>query len=338
MAGASGHQDAHGGHARPAAAPEAGEGRRLHRNRPRRRLSVPPPRGAPPHAFVKLAPGVFLTPGLVAAAAVLGLTVASHRLLRPYLEDQIAGGLEREGRVIALLLPADSLRWPDVARSLGTRLGHRVTLIDAKGIVRGDTEFDRGALGALENHLLRPEVQQALALGSGRGKRVSASTNQRRLYVAVRGGPPGLAVIRVSTTLAAVDAQVGTVQRAVALAGLGVLVAGLVAAGALSWRVARTVTQPLAQLTAAARAIAEGQEPAFPDARVPEVAQHVAALRGMHRQLDQRFAEIVREREETSTLITPITEGALAADPRAALVSLNGAARRLLGYGARDRP
>jgi len=257
-------------------------------------------------------------------------------VLRRHFEDLIAGGLEREGQVIAALLPGDSLRWPDVARSLGTRLGHRVTLIDSKGTVRGDTDFDRASLGGLENHLLRPEVQQALALGSGRATRLSASTNERRLYVAVRGGPPGLAVVRVSTTLAAVDAQVGAVQRTVALGGLGVLVATLLAAAALGWRVARDVTQPLAQLTTAARAIAEGQTPAFPAARVPEVAQHVAALRGMHRQLDQRFAEIVREREETATLIETMTEGVLAADARGAIVTLNGAARRLLGYGAGD--
>src|SRR5260370_1273891 len=243
MAGATRHPDAHGGHARPAAAPEAWEGRRLHRDRPRRRLSVPPPRGAPPQAFVKLATRVFVPTSLLAAAAVLGLTVASDRVLRRYFEDLIAGGLGREG----------------------------------------------------------------------------------------------LAVVRVSTTLAAVDAQVGAVQRAVALAGLGVLIATLLAAAALSWRVARDVTQPLAQLTTAARAIAEGQTPAFPAARVPEVAQHVAALRGMHRQLDQRFAEIVREREETATLIETMTEGVLAADARGAIVTLNGAARRLLGYGAGDR-
>ncbi len=286
---------------------------------------------------MKLATRVFVPTSLLAAAAVLGLTVASDRVLRRYFEDLIAGGLEREGQVIAALLPRDSLRWPDVARSLGTRLGHRVTLIDSKGTVRGDTDFDRASLGGLENHLLRPEVQQALALGSGRATRLSASTNERRLYVAVRGGPPGLAVVRVSTTLAAVDAQVGAVQRAVALAGLGVLIATLLAAAALSWRVARDVTQPLAQLTTAARAIAEGQTPAFPAARVPEVAQHVAALRGMHRQLDQRFAEIVREREETATLIETMTEGVLAADARGAIVTLNGAARRLLGYGAGDR-
>ena len=285
---------------------------------------------------MKLATRVFVPTSLLAAAAVLGLTVASDRVLRRYSEDLIAGGLEREGQVIAALLPGDSLRWPDVARSLGTRLGHRVTLIDSKGTVRGDTDFDRASLGGLENHLLRPEVQQALALGSGRATRLSASTNERRLYVAVRGGPPGLAVVRVSTTLAAVDAQVGAVQRTVALGGLGVLVATLLAAAALSWRVARDVTQPLAQLTTAARAIAEGQTPAFPAARVPEVAQHVAALRGMHRQLDQRFAEIVREREETATLIETMTEGVLAADARGAIVTLNGAARRLLGYGAGD--
>src|SRR2546425_9468122 len=33
-------------------------------------------------------------------------------------------------------------------------------------------------------------------------QRLSASTNERQMYVAVRGGPPGLAVVRVSTTLA----------------------------------------------------------------------------------------------------------------------------------------
>jgi len=286
---------------------------------------------------VKLATRWFVTTSLLAAAAVVGLTVASDRLLSRYLQDLIAHDLEREAEAIVALLPADSLRWPDLARSLGTRLGHRVTLIDNKGTVRGDTEFDRGSLGGLENHLAQPEVQQALTLGSGRATRLSASTNERRLYVAVRGGPPGLAVVRVSTTLAGVDAEVGAVQRAVALAGLGVCVASLLAAGALSWRLARDVTQPLGRLTIAARAIAEGGTPEFPNARGLEMAQHVAALRGMHRQLDQRFAELVREREETATLIETMTEGVLAADARGAIVTLNGAARRLLGYGASDR-
>ncbi len=280
---------------------------------------------------MKLATRLFVTTSLLTAAAVGGLTIAADRLLRRYLEDEIARGLEREARLVALL-PADSLRWPEFAREVGARIGERVTLIDATGRVRGDTEFDRASLDRLENHLLRPEVQEALTAGVGRAERLSASTNERRLYVAVRSGPTGLAVVRVSTTLAAVDAQVGAVQRTVALVGL----AALLAAGLLAWLLSRGVAKPLVQLGGAARAIADGRSPAFPDSHVPEVAQHILALRAMHEQLNQRFADLVREREETATLIETMADGVVAADARGTIVTLNRAARRLLGYGPDD--
>ena len=281
---------------------------------------------------MRLATRLFLTTGLLVAVAVAGLTVAADRLLRRHLEDEIALGLEHEARLVARLLPADSLRWADLARELGAGIGHRVTLIDPKGVVRGDTEFDRTSLGRLENHLMRPEVQQALATGVGWSGRLSASTNQRRTYVAVRGGPPGIAVVRVSTTLAAVDAQVQAVQRGVALAGL----VAVLAAGVLAWIVSREVAKPLVALGDAARAIADGRPPEFPNARVPEVARHIMALRAMHQQLDQRFADLVREREETTTLIETMADGVVAADASGQIVMLNRAARRLLGYGPAD--
>jgi PAS domain S-box-containing protein len=281
---------------------------------------------------VKVATRLFVTTSLLVAAAVGGLTIAADRVLRRYMETEIARGLEGEARLLAALMPPDSLRWPEFARDVGARIGQRVTLIDPKGTVRGDTDFDRASMDRLENHLLRPEVQQALSTGVGRAERLSASTNDRRMYVAVRGGPPGLAVVRVSTTLTAVDAQVGAVQRAVALVGL----AALLAAGALAWLLSREVVKPLVQLGEAARAIADGQPPAFPDSGVPEVAQHIVALRAMHEQLDQRFTDLVREREETTTLIETMADGVVAADARGAIVTLNRAARRLLGYGPDD--
>jgi two-component system phosphate regulon sensor histidine kinase PhoR len=285
---------------------------------------------------VKLATRLFLTTSLVVAIAVVGLIVAADRLLRRYLADEISRGLEREARLVATQVPPDSLRWPDSARELGARIGHRVTLIDPTGRVRGDTEFDRASLGQLENHLTRPEVQAALTGGVGYAGRVSASTNERRMYVAIRGGPPGLAVIRLSTTLAAVDAQVDAVERAMALAGLGALLAGALLAWLLAWLLGRQVATPLAQLAAAARAIAGGGSPTFPDSNTPEVAGHVVALRAMHQELDQRFAELRRERAEAAALIETMADGVLAVDGRGAIITLNPAARRLLGYGADD--
>src|SRR5690348_13137954 len=334
MAGASRRADADGGHARPAPATEARRGGRLHRDRARHRVPLPPPRPerARAQAPVKLATRLFVTTSLPVAVAVVGLVAAADSLLRHNLEDEIARSLEDEARVLAALLPADSLRWPDLARQLGAGIGHRVTLIDPKGNVRGDTEFDRNALGQLENHLMRPEVQQALSTGVGRGERLSASTNERRMYVAVHGGPPGIAITRVSTTLAAVDAQVTAVQSAVAFAGL----AAIVAAGFLAWLLSRELARPLVELGDAARAIADGGAPAFPASNVPEIAQHIVALRAMHRQLDQRFVDLVHEREETTTLIETMAEGVVAADARGAIVMLNQAARRHLGFGPDD--
>ena len=282
---------------------------------------------------MKLVTRLFLTTSLLLAVAVGGLIVAADRLLRRYLEEEIAQGLEREARLVAMLLPADSLVWPEAARTLGQRIGHRITLIDPTGKVRGDTEFDRASLAQLENHLTRPEVRAAIGRdGVGRDERLSASTNERRLYVAARGGPPGLAVVRVSTTLAVVDGQVGRVQGAVALAGF----TALLATALFAWLLSRDVARPLVQLAGAARAIAAGEPPSFPQSRAPEVAQYILGLRVMHEELEQRFAELRREREETATLIETMADGVLAADARGEIVTLNTAARRLLGYGPAD--
>ena len=273
-----------------------------------------------------LAGRVFVSTSLLLAATVGGLILAADQLLRRHLEGEIANGLEQEARLLVTLLPGDSSSWPEAARRLGSLVGERVTLIDSAGHVRGDTEFDRDALARLENHAGRPEVRQALATGVGHDQRLSASTNERRLYVAVRGGRPDLAVVRLSTTLDAVDKTVWAVQRGVLAAGL----AALGMAALLAWTLSGAIARQVVQLGHAARAIATGEVPEFPDSRIPEIAEHVLALRAMHEQLVQRFGELQREREETHTLIESMAEGLLATDAAGNVATANSAARRLL--------
>ncbi|PYO88963.1 MAG: hypothetical protein DMD58_10850 [Gemmatimonadetes bacterium] len=281
---------------------------------------------------MRLATRLFASIGLLVAAAVVGSILATDLLLRRHLEQEIATELEREARLVAALAPSDSTRWPDYAALAGARLSRRVTLIDPEGRVRGDTEFGRDALPRLENHSNRPEVRAAYdsARGVGMNQRLSASTNERQLYVAVRDGPPGIAITRVSTTLAVVDAQVHAVQRAVAAAGLLMLVA----AGLVAWLLARVLARPLLLIADAARDIAAGRAAEFPDVHVPELAHHVDSLRTMHHELERRFDDLRREREESRTLLEALSDGVVAADERGAIVSANAAARRLLAYGS----
>jgi two-component system phosphate regulon sensor histidine kinase PhoR len=214
---------------------------------------------------MRLATRFFVSSSLLVTATVLGLIVAADRILRKELERETGASLEREARLVERLVPPDSTTWPSVAISVGRLIGHRVTLIDPSGRVRGDTEFPADALPGLENHATRPEVLQALATGVGRSARYSVSTDLNRMYVAVRGGPPGLAIVRVSTTLATVDAQITAVEWAVLVAG-GVAI-GL--AALLAWIGSRHYARPLVDLNAAAQAIAEERTPVFPDSRIP---------------------------------------------------------------------
>ena len=261
---------------------------------------------------MKLATRLFASIGLLVTAAVIGSIVAADVLLRQHLEGEVAAELEREARLVATLTPVDSTRWPDFARLAGAHLGRRVTLIGPDGRVRGDTEFDDAALPRLENHRDRPEVRAALdsARGEGTNRRPSASTNEPQLYVAIRDGPPGLGVVRLSTPLAAVDAQVHIVQRTIALAGLLLLLG----AGILAWFLARSMAGPLLRIAAAAHDIAAGRPAEFPDVHVPELAHHVDALRAMHHELERRFDDLRREREESRTLLEALSDGVLAAD------------------------
>jgi two-component system phosphate regulon sensor histidine kinase PhoR len=275
---------------------------------------------------MRLATRFFLATSLLVAATVLGLTLAADSILRRSLEDQTATALAREASLVALQIPADSLAWPETAIRLGHLIGHRVTLIDPNGRVRGDTEFPRAALPELENHGARPEVLGAEDSGMGLAARHSVSTNQDRMYVAVRGGPPGIAVVRLSATLAAVNDQVSAVQRAVALAGgIAILIAAL-----LAWIGGRHYAGPLVGLTAAARAIAEERSPTFPDSRIPEIAQHIRALRTMHGELTARFSALRQQRAQSGALVEAMTDGVIAADPRGVIHTCNSAARRLL--------
>jgi PAS domain S-box-containing protein len=281
---------------------------------------------------MRLATRFFVATSALVTVSVVTLTTAAERLLRKQLVAQVEGALGREARLVATQLPTDSTKWSDVAHRLGALIDRRVTLIDPTGRVRGDADFPPEALSHLQNHLMRPEVQQALREGMGSYQRLSASTNERQLYVAFRGGPPGLAVVRVSATLATVDDAVAAVERAVAAVGiLAILGAALVA-----WLLGLGLSRPLVALAGSARAIAAEGEPVFPDSRIREVADYVRALRAMHEELRGRFTELRREREESRTLVESMTDGVIAADSAGRIGTCNAAARRMLGRSSEE--
>ena len=153
---------------------------------------------------------------IVGVLVALVVAILDGRLRLRFYEESSAA-LLREARLVAAQwrpgLNVDSL-----ANAAGGALGHRVTLIDSSGKVVGDSEFDPPALGELENHLTRPEVQDALRGGTGTSRRVSPSAGDEELYAAVRSGH---GVARVSVSAVAIQQLFARARADVLVAAVG---------------------------------------------------------------------------------------------------------------------
>jgi two-component system, OmpR family, phosphate regulon sensor histidine kinase PhoR len=268
---------------------------------------------------------------LVLAVLVL-LWVAEHSLQRD-LEGDIARALESEARLVREALPADSAAWPGTVRRLAAETAHRITLIDQDGWVRADSDFPPGPLPPIQNHAQRAEVQAALAGRLGVASRRSETVGRLLLYVAVPGLPGGRGVVRVAAGLDQVDEIVSRAQQAIAGAALLAILIGSV----LALVAGRSIARPLVEIGSAARAIAAGAPPRFPRSGIPDIDILVQALREMHHQLGDRFEQLRREQAETAALVESMVEGVIAADERGRIVTLNPAARRMLGYDVADQ-
>src|SRR5688500_15227008 len=167
MGSGTGHPDAHGGHARAAAARQARRSWRYDRDRARLRLSSASP--ARPTG-VTLARRLLAGSLIVVMALVAAIVLIAGGRLRDRLVEEKRDELARVGRAVAL-------QWQpgtdadEIANRAGDALGYRVTLIDSTGVVVGDAEFGPEARRRLENHLNRPEIVEARSRGLGASRR-----------------------------------------------------------------------------------------------------------------------------------------------------------------------
>ncbi|MEA1971605.1 MAG: ATP-binding protein [Thermodesulfobacteriota bacterium] len=79
----------------------------------------------------------------------------------------------------------------------------RITLIDSEGVVLADSD---GQASGMDNHLNRPEIQEARVKGKGRSIRFSRTLGMNTLYVAlpIKEGPRIRGYIRLARSLAEV--------------------------------------------------------------------------------------------------------------------------------------
>jgi two-component system, OmpR family, phosphate regulon sensor histidine kinase PhoR len=116
----------------------------------------------------------------------------------------------------------------------------RVTLVDAKGIVFADSEKE---ITGLENHLYRPEIQEARLRGKGKSVRYSSTLGVDMLYVAVviQDGKKVNGYVRLARPLHDVQNAVEQVYQSIFLAMMIGAMLSLLVALFFAWRLSAPI-------------------------------------------------------------------------------------------------
>lgn len=255
---------------------------------------------------------------LLAMYLYLGAMLKDSMSTRITRELEIQGALTKE--FLTEKLPAKDNFTYDAIDPLIDRLGKtgkaRVTFIDLEGVVWGDTERDGQALRAMDNHLKRPEVQDALQFGSGIRDRYSDTTQTEFRYYATplyrqtspKGAETLIGICRVALPMKAVNTAIGNLRRMVLLAS----VAGLILAIVFSIFSTRIITKPIEKLTQMTQSVAAGNI----NSRVPidsknELGQLSRNFNLMADRVQEQIDRISEEHRRLETILTDMGEGVL---------------------------
>ena len=219
-----------------------------------------------------------------------------------------------------------------LAKELGGGTDTRITIIAPDGTVLGDSEADPATM---DNHLDRPEVQEAIRSGQGSSNRRSSTLGADFTYVATRITVDDTAagIVRVARPTASVDASLSDITRSILIA---VVTAATVAA-VLGLAIGTTIMRPLGRLARAARSIASGN---LSERVSPRPSGEVGKVADAFNQMAQTLQEMVeaasRERHRLMAALNSSIDAVVAVDPETRVTFANVAAERLFTLSQKE--
>lgn len=232
---------------------------------------------------------------------VIGAALFSG-ILYGYYEKQSFASLAQEAEQLQQTMEYVS---PEQMRS-----ADRITLISPDGTVLYDSV---ARADAMENHLSREEVAQALREGTGKSSHYSSTVLKKNLYYALCLEDGN--ILRLSREQSSLGAMLLNMAWPIAATVAGLL---LLAAG-LSVRLARQITQPINAIS-----------PDDPQDVYPELQPLTQRLRQQRETIRNQMDELSRRMREFSAMTENMSEGFLLIDLRGHVLTENHSASMLL--------
>lgn len=232
-------------------------------------------------------------------------------VLYTYFDNQLIEGLHTEGTMIAEGVEAGGAAYLD---GLGA-LENRLTWIAPDGAVLYDSQADPSAM---ENHLNREEIAEALETGRGESERYSETLSQKTIYYALRLTDDS--VIRIADTRSTVwNLLFGMLQPLLLILTIAIVLSAILAS-----RISRSIVKPINAINLEAPDV---------EGNYDEISPLLLRINRQNEQIKHQMEELRRQSEEFRLITENMSEGFLVVDAKTELLSYNSAALRLLGAG-----
>ena len=265
--------------------------------------------------------------GTYVAIGVLAVLIAGffiERQLRTGLTRWVEDDMTAQAGIMLLMPDHDIVRQ---AATLSERARARITLIDAQGKVLSDS--DPNLIG-VDNHLNRSEIQEARIKGKGTATRYSRTIKQDSLYVALprRDGPVVTGYLRLSRTLAEVNAAIEQFRHGVLQVLLLVVVCAMLLAMIFSMRLAAPIWE-MADFTERVR---KGDLSGTILVRSgDEIGQLAGNINEMVAVLREKIRSANEEKWKLRAAFAGMAEGVMVLDGQGRIESLNRGMTEMIG-------
>ena len=194
----------------------------------------------------------------------------------------------------------------------------RITLIDKDGIVLFDNQAEAKTL---ENHAMRQEIMEAVAVGAGEAERFSDTLDKTTYYYAVRLDDGK--ILRLARTIDSIYKSV--LQMLPIMGGIVIVVAFL--ASIVARRVTFNLIKPLDQVN---------RDEPLDNETYDELAPFLTRIAKQKRQLSKNLKKLRGKQEELTIITNNMNEGLVLLNGQQNVLFINESAAKIFGFSAKE--
>lgn len=254
---------------------------------------------------------------VLAAMAVLVASGLITFLVSQDYFNETKKELAQEARYISMGLESGGDNFLNkIAAENGSNV--RITLIDKDGIVLFDNQAEAKTL---ENHAMRQEIMEAVAVGAGEAERFSDTLDKTTYYYAVRLDDGK--ILRLARTIDSIYKSV--LQMLPIMGGIVIVVAFL--ASIVARRVTFNLIKPLDQVNL--------DEP-LDNETYDELAPFLTRIAKQKRQLSKNLKKLRGKQEELTIITNNMNEGLVLLNGQQNVLFINESAAKIFGFSAKE--